>query len=88
MKPEKMIRIALRSIARTKMRSMLTMLGIIIGVGAVICMVAIGQGAQSRIEQSILDLGVNMVVITPGASSSGGVSRGAGSMGRDAGEGV
>jgi len=82
MKPEKMIRIALRSIARTKMRSMLTMLGIIIGVGAVICMVAIGQGAQSRIEQSILDLGVNMVVITPGASSSGGVSRGAGSLNR------
>jgi len=82
MKPEKLIRIALRSIARTKMRSMLTMLGIIIGVGAVICMVAIGQGAQSRIEQSILDLGVNMVVVTPGASSSGGVSRGAGSLNR------
>jgi len=82
MKPEKLIRIAVRSIARTKMRSMLTMLGIIIGVGAVICMVAIGQGAQSRIEQSILDLGVNMVVITPGASSAGGVSRGAGSLNR------
>ncbi len=82
MNPGKMIRIALRSIARTKMRSMLTMLGIIIGVGAVICMVAIGQGAKSRIEQSILDLGVNMVVITPGASSSGGVSRGAGSLNR------
>nr|MEE4268205.1 ABC transporter permease [Candidatus Krumholzibacteria bacterium] len=82
MNPGKMIRIALRSIARTKMRSMLTMLGIIIGVGAVICMVAIGQGAKSRIEQSILDLGVNMVVITPGTSSSGGVSRGAGSLNR------
>lgn len=62
MDPRKLIRIATRSIARTKMRSTLTMLGIIIGVGAVICMVAIGQGAQSRIEQSILDLGVNMVV--------------------------
>lgn len=82
MNPQKMIRIALRSIARTKMRSMLTMLGIIIGVGAVICMVAIGEGAQSRIEQSILDLGVNMVVISPGTSSSGGVSRGAGSLNR------
>lgn len=82
MRPEKLIRIALRSIARTKMRSMLTMLGIIIGVSAVICMVAIGQGAQSRIEQSIQDLGVNMVVITPGTSSSGGVSRGAGSLNR------
>ena len=82
MKSDKLIRIALRSISRTKMRSMLTMLGIIIGVGAVICMVAIGQGAQSRIEQSIQDLGVNMVVITPGASSAGGVSRGAGSFNR------
>ncbi len=82
MKPAKLLRVAIRSIARTKMRSMLTMLGIIIGVGAVICMVAIGQGARSRIEQSILDLGVNMVVITPGTSSSGGVSRGAGSLNR------
>ncbi len=82
MKSDKLIRIAIRSIIRTKMRSILTMLGIIIGVGAVICMVAIGQGAQSRIEQSILNLGVNMVVITPGTSSSGGVSRGAGSLNR------
>ncbi len=82
MQPQKLTRIALRSINRTKMRSILTMLGIIIGVGAVICMVAIGQGAQSRIEQSINDLGVNMVVITPGASNSGGVSRGAGSFNR------
>jgi putative ABC transport system permease protein len=82
MQPLKLIRIALRSINRTKMRSLLTMLGIIIGVGAVICMVAIGQGAQTRIEQSIQDLGVNMVVISPGASSSGGVSRGAGSFNR------
>jgi putative ABC transport system permease protein len=64
------------------MRSMLTMLGIIIGVSAVICMIAIGQGAQSRIEQSILDLGVNMVVITPGSSNAGGISRGAGSLNR------
>ena len=82
MNPKKLTHIAMRSIARTKMRSALTMLGVIIGVGAVICMVAIGQGAQSRIEQSILDLGVNMVVITPGASSAGGVSRGAGSLNR------
>ena len=82
MKSDKLIRIALRSIKRTKMRSALTMLGIVIGVSAVICMVAIGQGAQSTIEQSILDLGVNMVVITPGASNAGGVSRGAGSFNR------
>ncbi|MCP4574065.1 MAG: FtsX-like permease family protein [bacterium] len=82
MRPDKLIRIAMRSIARTKMRSMLTALGIIIGVGAVIVMVAIGHGAKSRIEQSIQNLGTNMVVITPGTSASGGVSRGAGSFNR------
>ncbi|HPF71359.1 MAG TPA: ABC transporter permease, partial [Candidatus Krumholzibacteria bacterium] len=82
MRPDKLIRIALRSIARTKLRSTLTALGIIIGVGAVIVMVAIGHGAKSRIEQSIRNLGTNMVVITPGTSTSGGVSRGAGSFNR------
>ncbi len=82
MQPEKLIRIALRSIARSKMRSVLTALGIIIGVGAVIAMVAIGHGATSRIEESIRNLGTNMVVITPGSSSSGGVSQGAGTLNR------
>lgn len=82
MRPQMLILIAARSIARSKMRSALTMLGIIIGVGAVIGMVAIGQGAQSRIEQGILDLGVNMVVVTPGTSSTGGVRGGAGSFNR------
>ena len=82
MRPDKLIRIALRSIARTKLRSSLTALGMIIGVGAVIVMVAIGYGAKSRIEENIRNLGTNMVVITPGASSSGGVSRGAGSFNR------
>ncbi|MBE0567468.1 MAG: ABC transporter permease [Krumholzibacteria bacterium] len=82
MRPDKLIRIALRSIARTKMRSTLTALGIIIGVGAVIVMVAIGHGAKSRIEQSIRNLGTNMVVITPGAATTGGVSQGAGSFNR------
>jgi putative ABC transport system permease protein len=82
MKLNKLVSIAGRSILKTKMRSLLTMLGIIIGVGAVIVMVAIGQGAQSRIEQQIQNLGTNMMVITPGASSQGGVSRGAGSFNR------
>ncbi len=59
------------------MRTLLTMLGIIIGVSAVIVMVAIGQGAQSQIQDQINDLGTNMIVITPGSSSQGGVSRGA-----------
>jgi putative ABC transport system permease protein len=82
MRPDKLIRIALRSIARTKLRSTLTALGIIIGVGAVIVMVAIGHGAKSRIEESIRNLGTNMVVITPGAATTGGVSQGAGSFNR------
>jgi putative ABC transport system permease protein len=82
MKPQMLIRIALRSIRRTKMRSTLTALGIIIGVGAVIVMVAIGHGAKSRIEQSIKNLGTNMVVITPGAANTGNVSQGAGSFNR------
>jgi putative ABC transport system permease protein len=75
-------RVAARSILRNKMRSLLTMLGIIIGVGAVILLVAIGQGAQSRIREQIENLGTNMLVITPGTSSQGGVSRGAGSFNR------
>jgi putative ABC transport system permease protein len=58
------------------------MLGIIIGVGAVILLVAIGQGAQSRIQQQIENLGTNMLVISPGSSSQGGVSRGMGSFNR------
>ena len=82
MRLDRLAGVAARSILKTKLRSLLTMLGIIIGVGAVIVMVAIGQGARSRIEQQIRDLGTNMLVITPGASSQGGVSRGAGSFNR------
>ncbi|MFO7589113.1 MAG: ABC transporter permease [Gemmatimonadota bacterium] len=82
MKASVLTRVAARSILRNKMRSLLTMLGIIIGVGAVILLVAIGQGAQSRIREQIENLGTNMLVITPGTSSQGGVSRGAGSFNR------
>jgi len=74
--------VASKSILKNKMRTLLTMLGIIIGVGAVIIMVAIGQGAQSQIEEQIQNLGTNMIVITAGTSSSGGVSRGSGSYNR------
>jgi len=56
---------------------MLTMLGIVIGVAAVIVMVAVGYGARSRIHEQINSLGTNMIVITPGASVAGGVSQGA-----------
>ncbi len=77
-----LVKVAVKSILKNKMRTLLTMLGIIIGVGAVIVMVAIGLGAQSQIQQQIQNLGTNMLVVTPGSSSSGGVSRGAGSLNR------
>jgi putative ABC transport system permease protein len=77
-----LVRIAGQSIVKKKMRTLLTMLGIIIGVGAVIVMVAIGGGAQRRIEEQIRGLGTNMLVITPGATTQSGVSQGAQSFNR------
>jgi len=77
MKIRILIGLALESILKNKMRAMLTMLGIIIGVAAVIVMVAVGYGARSRIHEQINSLGTNMMVITPGASVSSGVSQGA-----------
>ena len=78
----RLVRVALDSIRKSTLRSFLTMLGIIIGVAAVIVLVAVGQGAQTQIRQQIANLGTNMIVITPGSSSQGGVSRGAGSFNR------
>jgi putative ABC transport system permease protein len=72
------LRIALDSLIRQKTRAILTMLGIIIGVGAVIAMVSVGQGAQSAVEAQIASLGTNMLMVIPGATSQGGVSAGAG----------
>jgi putative ABC transport system permease protein len=77
MKIRVLIRLALESILKNKMRAALTMLGIVIGVAAVIVMVAVGYGARSRIHEQINSLGTNMIVITPGASASSGVSQGA-----------
>jgi putative ABC transport system permease protein len=77
MKARRLVGIAVRSILKNKMRALLTMLGIIIGVGAVIVMVAIGQGAKSQIQARVNSLGTNLVVITPGAAQAGGVSQGA-----------
>ena len=82
MKGSTLVKVASQSILKNKMRTLLTMLGIIIGVGAVIVMVAIGQGAQSQIQDQINNLGTNMIVVTPGASSQGGVSHGAQSYNR------
>jgi putative ABC transport system permease protein len=72
-----LIKLATQSIQKNKMRAALTMLGIIIGVAAVIVMVAVGFGARSRIRAQINNLGTNMIVITPGAAQQGGVSQGA-----------
>ncbi len=77
MKANVLIKVAGQSILKNKMRTLLTMLGIIIGVAAVIVMVAVGAGAQHQIEEQIQDLGTNMLVITPGAAEQGGVSQGA-----------
>jgi putative ABC transport system permease protein len=77
MKSSVLIRVAGDSIRKNKMRTLLTMLGIVIGVGAVIIMVAVGQGAQRGIESQINSLGTNLLVITAGSSNQGGVSQGA-----------
>ena len=70
------IRVALRALARNKMRTLLTMLGIIIGVGAVICTVAIGQGAGAQVQKQIQSLGVNMMMVFSGSVSTSGVRMG------------
>ncbi len=70
------IRVALRALARNKLRTMLTMLGIIIGVGAVICTVAIGEGASNQVQEQIKNLGDNMLFIQAGSVNQGGVRMG------------
>jgi putative ABC transport system permease protein len=71
-------RIALRALGRNKLRSFLTMLGIIIGVGAVIAMVAIGEGAKALVNQQIVGLGTNELAVLPGAMNLGGARTGSG----------
>jgi putative ABC transport system permease protein len=73
-------RIALRALARNKLRAFLTMLGIIIGVGAVIAMVAIGEGAKATIRSQIASLGTNVLIILPGSNLTGGVRFGSGGV--------
>ena len=74
------VKAAFRSIARNKVRSFLTTLGIIIGVAAVIAMVAIGQGATAMVQQQIASMGTNLIMVMPGSSGRGGVKWGAGSI--------
>ena len=72
------IRIALRALGVNMLRSTLTMLGIIIGVAAVITMIAVGSGAQARVEEQIRNLGANLFILSPGSTTAGGVRMGAG----------
>jgi len=80
MKAGNLIKVAFKSIAKNRMRSALTMLGIIIGVGAVIIMVSIGKGTQVDIENRISSLGTNLLMVVPGSAKSRGVRGGAGSL--------
>ena len=66
MDPLESIRVALEALAANKLRSGLTMLGIVIGVGAVIALMSIGSGAQAAIAANIKSLGANLITITPG----------------------
>ena len=72
------LRIAFKALGRNKMRTILTMLGMIIGVGAVITMVALGKGAQSTIEEQVKAAGTNMITINAGNFTQGGVRQGGG----------
>jgi ABC-type antimicrobial peptide transport system permease subunit len=73
-------RTALRALRRNKLRSALTMLGIVIGVAAVIVMVSIGQGASEAVRAQIQSLGTNLMMVVPGATTSAGVRSGAGGV--------
>jgi len=73
-------RIAVRALRVNKLRSALTMLGIVIGVGAVITMVAVGAGAQARVAEQIQSLGSNMIIVLSGSILSGGARMGSGSQ--------
>jgi putative ABC transport system permease protein len=74
------IRISFRALRVNKMRSALTMLGIIIGVGAVITMLAVGTGAKQKLGDQLASIGSNLIMIVPGSSAAGGVRLGAGTQ--------
>ncbi len=74
------LKISFRALWVNKMRSGLTMLGIIIGVGAVIAMLAVGTGASNRISEHISSMGSNLLIVLPGATTSGGVRMGSGTQ--------
>jgi putative ABC transport system permease protein len=80
LKPWETLRAALRALHRNMLRSFLTALGIIIGVAAVIAMVAIGEGAKARVEQAFEAMGTNVLIVSSGAKTAGGAKTGAGSL--------
>src|SRR5947209_14315691 len=75
------LKIAARALKRNKLRTVLTMLGIIIGVGAVIAMVSIGNGAKAMVEAQIAGLGQNVIIVSSGSMTRGGLHTGWGSAG-------
>jgi MacB-like periplasmic core domain len=75
-----LMREALRSMAGNRMRTFLTMLGLVIGVGAVVLMAAIGAGAQSQVELAIQSMGSNLFIVLPGSSTASGVRSGSGGV--------
>ncbi len=81
MRVDSTFKIAFRALQRNKLRSVLTALGIIIGVGAVIAMVSIGNGAKAQVEQQIASLGENVILIFSGSVTSSGIRTGWGSAG-------
>ncbi len=80
MSPLLTIRVALRAILRNKLRAFLTTLGVVIGVGAVIAMMAIGAGAKAQVEAAFAAMGTNVLIILPGSTNASGVHGGFGSM--------
>ena len=80
MSPLAIARVAARALVRNKMRSALTALGIVIGVGAVIAMVAIGEGARRRVEATFEAMGTNLLIVLPGSATSGGMMGGTGTQ--------
>ena len=74
------VRVALRALMRNKLRSFLTTLGMIFGVGAVIATVAIGEGARSAVEEAFASMGTNLLVVLPGTTNAGGARGGSGTQ--------
>lgn len=80
MRWKNLTKVAFKSILKNRMRSLLTMLGIIIGVGAVIALVSVGKGATASIGKQISSLGTNLLIVRPGSGNMHGVNRGAASL--------